>query len=61
MKNYNMTLIERLRKYQLYHQYEYEYLTDEEILSSNQQRIIQQAKFNYSPLGKSFEKQIKNY
>ena len=61
MKNYNMTLIERLRKYQLYHQYEYEYLTDEEILPSNQQRIIQQAKFNYSPLGKSFEKQIKNY
>ena len=37
----------------------YEYLTGEEILPSNQQRIIQQAKFNYSPLGKSFEKQIK--
>ena len=25
----------------------------------NQQQIIQQAKFNYSPLGKDFEKQIK--
>ena len=37
----------------------YEYLTGEEILPSNQQRIIQQAKFNYSALGKSFEKQIK--
>ena len=37
----------------------YEYLTGEEILPSNQQRIIQQAKFNYSPLGKAFEKQIK--
>ena len=37
----------------------YEYLTGEEILPSNQQRIIQQAKFNYSPLGKVFEKQIK--
>ena len=35
------------------------YLAGEEILPSNQQRIIQQAKFNYSPLGKAFEKQIK--
>ena len=37
----------------------YEYLTGEEILSSNQQQIIEQAKFTYSPLGKAFEKQIK--
>ena len=37
----------------------YEYLTAEEILPSNQQQIIQQAKFNYSPLGKALEKQIK--
>ena len=37
----------------------YEYLTGEEILPSNQQQIIQQAKFNYSPLGKAFEKQTK--
>ena len=37
----------------------YEYLTDEEILPSNQQQIIEQAKFTYSPLGKAFEKQIK--
>ena len=37
----------------------YEYLTCEEILPSNQQQIIQQAKFTYSPLGKAFEKQIK--
>ena len=37
----------------------YEYLTGEEILPSNQQQIIQQAKFNYSPLGKTIEKQIK--
>ena len=37
----------------------YEYLTSEEILPSNQQQIIQQAKFAYSPLGKAFEKQIK--
>ena len=37
----------------------YEYLTGEEILPSNQQQIIEQAKFSYSPLGKAFEKQIK--
>ena len=37
----------------------YEYLTGEEMLPSNQQQIIQQAKFNYSPLGKALEKQIK--
>ena len=37
----------------------YEYLTGEELLPSNQQQIIQQAKFNYSPLGKAIEKQIK--
>ena len=35
----------------------YEYLTGEEILPSNQQQIIQQAKFNYSPLGKAIKKQ----
>ena len=37
----------------------YEYLTGEEILPYNQQRIIEQAKFTYSPLGKAFEKQTK--
>ena len=37
----------------------YEYLNGEEILQSNQQQIIQQAKFTYSPLGKAFENQIK--
>ena len=37
----------------------YEYLTGEEILPSNQRKIIEQAKFTYSPLGKAFEKQIK--
>ena len=39
--------------------YKYEYLTGEDILPSNQQQIIEQAKFTYSPLGKAFEKQIK--
>ena len=36
-----------------------EYLTGEEILPSNQQQIVEQAKFTYSPLGKAFDKQIK--
>ena len=38
----------------------FEYVTGEEILpSSNQIQILEQAKFTYSPLGKTFEKQIK--
>ena len=37
----------------------YEYLTGEEILPSNKQQIIEQAKFTYSPFGKAFEKQTK--
>ena len=36
----------------------YEYLSGEDILPSNQQPIIEQDKFTYSPLGKAFEKQI---
>ena len=39
--------------------HKYEYLTGEDILPSNQQQIIEEAKFSYSPLGKAFEKQIK--
>ena len=37
----------------------YEYLTGEEILHSNQQQIIEPAKWTYSPLGKAFEKETK--
>ena len=37
----------------------YEYLTGEDLLPSNQQQIIKQAKFTYSPLGKAFEKRTK--
>ena len=37
----------------------YEYLTGEEILPSNQQQIIEQTKFTYSLLRKAFEKQTK--
>ena len=35
---------------------QYEYLREEEILSSNQKQIIELAKFTYSPLGQAFEK-----
>ena len=38
---------------------QYEYLTCEQILLSNQQQVIEQDKFTYSPLGKAFEKQTK--
>ena len=37
----------------------YEYLTGGDILPSNQQQIIEQAKFNHSPIRKAFEKQVK--
>ena len=37
--------------------HKYEYLTDEDILPSNQQQIIEQARFTYSPLEKAFETQ----
>ena len=39
--------------------HKYEYLTVEDILPSDQQQIIQQAKFTYSPFEKAFEKQIR--
>ena len=61
MKNYNMILIEKQPKYRLLSSLEihkHEYLTGEDILPSNQQQIVKQARFTYSPLGKAFEKQI---
>ena len=39
--------------------HKFEYLAGEEILPSNQQQIIEEAKFTNSPLGKASEKQIK--
>ena len=38
--------------------HKFEYLAGEEILPSNQQQIIEEAKFTNSPLGKASEKQI---
>ena len=45
----------------LYHQKfcKYQYVTGEDILPSNQQQKLEQAKSTYSPSGKAFEKQIK--
>ena len=42
--------------------HKYEFLTNEDILPSNKQQIIEQAKFTYSPLGKALknkQKQLK--
>ena len=38
--------------------HQYKYLPGEDILPSNQQQIIGQGRFTYSPLRKAFEKQI---
>ena len=60
MKNYNMNReaakISALSSGKIH---KYQYLTGEDILPSNQQQIIEQTRFTYSPLGKAFEKQIK--
>ena len=49
-------LAEKLQKYHPYHQAKlHEYLTGKEILpSSKKKKKIEQAKFTYYPLGKSF-------
>ena len=52
MKNYSMISIEKLQKYQPYHQAKL-------MLPSNQKQIIEQPNFTYSPLEKSFKKQTK--
>ena len=39
--------------------HKYEHLTGENILPSNQQQVIEQARFTYFPLGKAFEKETK--
>ena len=59
MKSYNMTLTEKRAKISALSSGKidkYEYLTGEEILLSDQIRVIE-AKFTYSPFGKALEKQ----
>ena len=38
----------------------YEYITGEQILPPDQRRVVEQAKFAYSPLGKASEKRSKS-
>ena len=62
MKKYNIILRQEQQKYWNYHQVKsgkYGYLMGKEIFSSYQSRILEKAKFTYSPLGKAFEEQIK--
>ena len=62
MKNYSMPLIEKQPKYLPFSSgkiHKYEYLTGEDTSPSNQQQIIEQTRFTYSPLRKDFDKQIK--
>ena len=62
MQNYSMILTEKQQKYQFYCQVKLinlNILQLQESLPPDQNRIIEQTKFTYSPLGKAFEKQIK--
>ena len=57
MKNYNMILTEKLKKYLSYHQAKLININilQEQILLFNQKQITEQADFSYSPLRKAFE------
>ena len=62
MKNYNLVLIEKLRKYLLCHQtnlISMKILQVKKYYHQINKKIIEQATFTYSPLGKAFEKQVK--
>ena len=62
MKICNAILKEKQQKYQHYLSGKidkYEYFTGKEILLFNQRKIIEQANFAFSPLGKAFENQRK--
>ena len=43
----------------MHYHYRYEYITDEEILPSDQSKTLEQDILTYSPLGKALEKQKK--
>ena len=57
MKSFNTILIEKQQEYQHYHQVKK--AEGKEILPSDQSRMIERAKFTYSPLGKAFENKQK--
>ena len=52
MKSFNTILIEKQQEYQHYHQVKK--AEGKEMLPSDQSRMIERAKFTYSPLGKAF-------
>ena len=54
-----MTINDQIRDEKIQYDINRQYLTGEDIFSSNQQQIIEQEIFTYSSLGKAFEKQIK--
>ena len=61
-KNYNTILIEKKTKYQLYDLTKLismNILLVKKYYSLIKKKILEQAKFTYSPLGKAFERQIK--
>ena len=57
IKNCKITLMEKLQKYQYFHLVndKYEYFTGVEILRPDQSKIIEPAKFTYSPLENTFK------
>ena len=62
MKNYSMILMEKQPKYQLYHQVKcinMNILLVKIYYRQINNKVIEQAKFTYSPLAKPFEKQVK--
>ena len=57
---YNSILIEKMQKYQPYHQVKLIDITEKDILPSNQKQLkIKKNKLTSSLLGKAFEKQTK--
>ena len=54
-----MILTEMQQIYQHYHLEKYEYVAGKEILPPDQRKVIKQAKFAHSSLGKVLEKQTK--
>ena len=58
IKNCNMIVTEKQKKYQNFH-LEKLINMNKEIIPSDPRTVIEQAKFAYSPLGKAFEKQKK--
>ena len=54
-----MILTEMQQIYQHYHLEKYEYIAGKEVLPPDQRKVIKQAKFAHSSLGKVLEKQTK--